>query len=69
MIFTYFTTLELVLIAILWIAYGSFAASRTKFHCQENDKHGIILAMIVFAPVVFVYRAFRGVISREYEQD
>ncbi len=58
------TTLEFFLIAIIWIGYGGYAASRTTLINPTDEVDKVFI--IVFAPIVFLYRTFRG-ITDEYK--
>ncbi len=59
------TALEIVLIAIIWIGYGLYAVSKTKISRMDR---GIEIFIILLAPIVFLYRAFRG-ITAEYVKE
>lgn len=55
------TPLEIILIVIIWIAYGVFASARTNFTAGDDDGVTITYVMyIIFAPLVFVIKAIYG---------
>jgi hypothetical protein len=59
------TALELILIIIIWIAYGVLSAH------QYNKKNryfgdlaiGVYIRMIIFSPFVLLFRIIRGAFS------
>lgn len=69
------TNLELILIGIIWIAYGVYAISTLKDEDGDtpaqciNDSEAnvggaalfVCFMMIAFSPVVFFYRALVGI--------
>lgn len=62
------STLEIILLIMLWIIYGVYAAGRTDFHDALDMKpnEGTFL-FICIAPLVFVIRAIQG-IFRDYSK-
>ena len=63
------TTLEIILIAVMWVCYGVFTVYRTDdVRRWQTDGEDLVLAlaMIVFAPIVLVGRAIIG-IFKEYD--
>lgn len=54
--------LNIILIAIIWVAYGTFNAYQHDWHriikCCQYD---IIVLNIIFAPFLLLIRIFRGV--------
>lgn len=55
------TTLELVLIIILWIGYGLFAVHRTDLNnFSDGDRGFIQFLMVLLAPLIFIWRALVG---------
>lgn len=55
------TTLEIILIVIVWISYGTFNAWQHEWHYLSNYSNLAVLMNILLAPVAFVIRIFRGV--------
>lgn len=53
------TTYEVITIIIIWIAYGVFAAYKTKEWC-------FTILFIIFSPLVFVVRYLLGAFYYEY---
>ncbi len=49
-----------ILIAIIWIGYGAFAAYQTDCEGDLNDKAGYYFLYIIFAPIVFIIKALYG---------
>ena len=66
------TTLEIILIAIIWIVYGFYSIWMTREFRMDietgnvEDSLGPIIAMIIFAPIVFTLRAINGAF-KEYK--
>lgn len=68
------TTLEIILIIIIWIAYGVFAAYQTEegssnvltvsYYEREFDSTISLFLMIIFSPIVFIVRALIGIFKR-----
>ena len=59
------TTLEIILILIIWICYGIFNSYQHQWFIYDFDNEassnvGVILT-IVFAPVALIIRIIRGV--------
>lgn len=59
------TTLEIILIAIIWISYGLFSAKQiSDKNCSHNEELIFnYLLCIVFAPIVLIARIFIGMFS------
>jgi hypothetical protein len=62
------TTLELVLTAIIWIAYGCFnfnesPMSKSK---KDDDLMGGAMFCILFAPVILAIRLIWGIFSSKF---
>lgn len=55
------TTLEIILIAIVWIAYGIFNSYQHDWFKENQDNWLGILTVITFAPFVLMIRIIRGV--------
>ncbi len=56
------TTLEIILIAIIWIAYGVFNSWQHEWFEKDYDKSSFLNVMVVlFAPIAFIIRIIRGV--------
>lgn len=59
------TTLEIILIATLWIIYGVFNASQhdwyKNYSTEEPEQQMFIFFNIIFAPIALLIRIFRGV--------
>jgi hypothetical protein len=52
------TTLEIILITILWVIYGVFSAYQDEYHLRTNfDKY---FFHIIFSPLVLIYRILIG---------
>ena len=54
------TTLEIVLIAIIWIAYGCFSAWKNDVFTDIIPSAPLI-AFIIVAPIILSIRAFVGI--------
>lgn len=55
------TTLEIILIVIVWITYGVFNSWQNDWHDDEDGKEIFIIINIIFAPLALLIRLFRGV--------
>ena len=58
------TPLEIILIAIVWIAYGVFNSWQWNWYKDNIDNFERILAIlfnILLAPIALLIRIFRGV--------
>jgi len=59
------TTLEIILIAIIWIVYGIYAAVRThgNLFSKKSDFDEVTAGVfiVIFAPLVLIYRAIYGI--------
>lgn len=58
------TTLETILILILWISYGVFTAfqiSKDAFDMDNNDISGLYIVSILFSPILLIIRAIIGI--------
>jgi hypothetical protein len=56
------TTLEIILLAILWIVYGSFCAYQsTETWHDDSEIIGTYILCIFFSPVVLIYRMLVGI--------
>lgn len=59
------TTLEITLIAIIWIVYGIYAAVRTNNNLfaksSDFDEVTAGVFIVMFSPLVLIYRAFVGI--------
>jgi hypothetical protein len=58
------THLELVLTAIIWIAYGAFAAYQTGDDDDEVMFDWIYPYYIIFAPGVLICKALYGIFKK-----
>ena len=59
------TPLENILIALLWVGYGAFAAYQSRRTIWYDDA-GLYVAYIYFAPLVFVAKCIYGAF-KEYK--
>lgn len=55
------TTLEIILIAIIWIAYGIFNSYQHNWYDDEEFPEGCVIVTIVSTPIAFIIRFFRGI--------
>lgn len=55
------TTLEIVLIAIIWISYGTFNAWQHEWYYDSRREYLAVFMNILLAPVALSIRIFRGV--------
>jgi hypothetical protein len=57
------TKLEIILIVVLWIVYGVYAAVRTYNNLFKGDYDDVVAAigLIVVSPLVLIYRAIYGI--------
>lgn len=55
------TTLEIILIAVVWIAYGVFNSYQHKWFYNYLGLYLGVLFVIIFAPIALLIRIFRGV--------
>jgi hypothetical protein len=57
------TTLEIILLATLWVIYGIFTAyqSTGKYDSDDIEIIGTYLVSIFFSPVIFIIRMVIGV--------
>lgn len=67
------TTLEIILTAIIWIAYGVFAAYQTEesasnvlteSYKKDNVATVSLFIIIIFSPIVFIGRAVIGIFKK-----
>ena len=58
------TTLEIVLIAIIWIAYGCFSAWKNNVF-TDFIPDAPLIAFIAVAPIILGVRAFIGIFYLE----
>jgi hypothetical protein len=60
------TTLEIILLAIIWIAYGVFNSWQHNWH-EETNKGAwfFISSNVILAPIALVIRIVRGVLFWE----
>lgn len=56
------TTLEWVLLIILWIGYGAFAAYQTDQ--DDTYKAGTYMWYILFSPGLFIIKCFYGAFKK-----
>ena len=58
------TTLEIILIAILWIVYGGYSGSQwnERESNSGHDEFVVYMVCFIFAPIVFIVRAIAGII-------
>lgn len=55
------TTLEIILIAIIWITYGVFNTYQHDW-CDDYESPALcVLIIIISAPIAFIIRFFRGI--------
>lgn len=58
------TPLELILMLIIWIAYGTFNAYQHNWYKDiedPRDSAAFVIANICFAPIALGIRLFRGI--------
>jgi hypothetical protein len=56
------TTLEIILITIIWVSYGVFNSWQHDWYFDPGyDEWFFILINIIFAPIALVIRIIRGV--------
>lgn len=55
------TTLEIILIGIIWISYGTFNAWQHEWYRLSNYANLAVFMNILLAPVALSIRIFRGV--------
>lgn len=60
------TTLEIILIAVVWMGYGAFAGMQTKITIRCSDKIALEIFFLIFAPIIFVLKAMYGAF-KEYK--
>lgn len=53
--------LEILLISIIWMAYGAFAAYQTQ---NDNDRAGTYICYVFIAPLIFIIKAFYGAFKK-----
>ena len=59
------TTLEIILIAIIWIGYGLFAAYQSReMNLNSEDQSGMYIVYIVFAPMIFILKCLYGAFKK-----
>jgi hypothetical protein len=61
------TTLEIILIAIIWIAYGCFNATQMdKTSKNEEETLGCFVLSIAFSPVFILIRLIWGIFTSKF---
>ena len=55
------TTLEFVLILIIWVSYGVFNSWQHDYYKFSDSENFFISCNIIFAPIALLIRIFRGV--------
>lgn len=65
------TTLEIILTAIIWIAYGVFNSWQHDWFkdYDPKDYEVIVLINIIFAPVALMIRLYRGIFYYKLPHD
>ena len=61
------TTLEIILIVIIWISYGVYAVYQTEIEdgSRSQDSTDWLYALIIiFAPLVLICRAIYGIFGK-----
>lgn len=53
------TTLEIIFLIIIWLGYGLWAQHNTEYESDISNSM-LRVVFVIFAPVVFVYRAIYG---------
>ena len=56
------TTLEIILLSIIWIGYGIIAAIQTESY--EDGELALYLGCILFSPIVFIGRCLYGAFKK-----
>lgn len=66
------TTLEIILITIIWIAYGIFNCKQHdwfKFKITNKPDYFECIVVIICAPIALIIRIFRGIFIHDLPYD
>jgi len=59
------TILEIILLGIIWMGYGLFAAYQTETsHMSASDEVALSVVIVLFSPLVFIGRCLYGAFKK-----